>query len=710
MVETEDLDDRLLSLAKLVCDRETIHWEAEGGQLSEEDREVAAVLAALARLQEAVPDESTISSSGSLGTWGPYELLSVTGSGATGRVFRAYDPPLDREVALKLRTTPDSEEERENIFREGRLLARVQHPNIASVYTVDEYGGRLGLVIELIEGATLDEIVLTSSRLSTKEASMHVTELCRALAALHRASIVHRDVKAENVIRSTDGRIVLLDFGIGFDADRDHFAGQISGTPLYMAPEILAGGEPTPSSDLYSVGVLLYFLVSGKFPLETDSLEDLLEAHEKGAAVPLRDVCPSVPQTYASIVERCLDRDPNRRPASAGALEKSLLETMTSEPTGAWRRVRSSMAQLGFALAVAAAVAGYFTLRGDRANRPMQGGGTRTNSIAEPDGPSLDEVRRIVIGEIQAADPALGHGIGVILQTALDRSGYIEIAAPETADSEPACRDGVSAVTTGSIIQANDYFEFNFTVRSCADPQVDLYNLYRSPRTLDDLLSLIDQETGSIEAALGLDPSPPDTSLWVLLPRGQPFRYYVDGLRFLRDEDYERATDALKDAIQFDPTFAMAHVHLTRCYLLSQDTETAFHHAEEAYKLRENLAEQQRFWVEATYLSRAFQFGLAESAARQLTDKYPSNRDGYALLANIYSRQHEFARAIGTQRKALRADPSVHNLARLAFFYFESGDFVTANFLAKAARQGNSSYANWPEALANIGLDNIEDV
>ncbi len=194
--------------------------------------------------------------------WGPLIVLERIGGGSFGNVFRAWDPALAHLVALKrVRTSPRA-------LREAQLLARVRHPNVITVYGACELNGEVGIWMELLRGRTLERAMRDEGALGWEEAT-HIGEcLCRALSAAHRAGVLHRDIKAANVMKVAGGRIALLDFGIGADIAVDTSdTRRVVGTPLYMAPEIFEGQPATPQSDIYSLGVLLFYLVTGSYPV-----------------------------------------------------------------------------------------------------------------------------------------------------------------------------------------------------------------------------------------------------------------------------------------------------------------------------------------------------------------------------------------------------------------------------------------------------------
>ena len=290
-----------------------------------------------------------------LPAWGPLIVMEEVGRGSFGRVYRARDPRLDRDVALKILETRSDSPRGQSLVDEGRHLARLRHPNIVSIYGADRIDGRIGFEMELINGRSLAAIIQTQGPFSPDEAALICRDVCRALAAVHAGGVVHRDIKAQNVIRERGGRIVLMDFGAGRLVDIIESAA-LAGTPLYLAPEVLDGGTPTPQSDLYSVGVLLHFLVTGAFPVRARSLDELREAHRTRMPAQLRDVRPGLSERFYQVVEHALASDPAHRIRSAGEFESQLSLTLELGDAGSSSAVRGWPAAAGVAT-VAAVVA-----------------------------------------------------------------------------------------------------------------------------------------------------------------------------------------------------------------------------------------------------------------------------------------------------------------------------------------------------------------
>jgi TolB-like protein/Flp pilus assembly protein TadD len=227
------------------------------------------------------------------------------------------------------------------VVNEGRLLARIRHPNVISVFGADVFEGFVGIWMELVNGKTLKDFQQEHGTYSSQEAVLIGVDLCRALAAVHRVGFVHRDIKAQNVMREAGGRIVLMDFGAaGITHVGPAAVMSIKGTPLYLAPEVLEGDPSTVQSDLYSLGVLLYYLVSGEFPVTGRSLDELRTAHARRRRRLLRDVRPDLPFAFVRAIDDATAAEPHQRPDSAGAMEV-LLERVAGHAITSPRRDRS---------------------------------------------------------------------------------------------------------------------------------------------------------------------------------------------------------------------------------------------------------------------------------------------------------------------------------------------------------------------------------
>jgi serine/threonine-protein kinase len=329
-------DSSLLKLAGAVADGSAVEWSDEVSAASSPDekaivRELQAV-ASVVEAHQGIPAEETfatpvVPSSPVPSAWGRLEIRREIGRGGFGTVYLAWDPLLERHIALKVLRAHDRSAP---VVQEGRLLARVRHPGVVTVYGVDEHDGSVGLWMELVEGLTLKQILAARGAFDAREASLIGIDVCRAVAAVHKAGLLHRDIKAQNVMREPGGRIVLMDLGAGeVRSDRVSSELRLRGTPLYLAPELFDNRPATIATDVYSLGVLLYHLLTLRYPIEGDTFDAVEAALVSGGAAPLRDRRPDLPPELVRVIECALDRDPARRHRSAAALHEDLVEVVT---------------------------------------------------------------------------------------------------------------------------------------------------------------------------------------------------------------------------------------------------------------------------------------------------------------------------------------------------------------------------------------------
>ncbi len=194
---------------------------------------------------------------------------------------------------------------------------------MVTIYGAEQIADQIGLWMEFVHGHTLEQILDQRKVVSAAEAVGIGLELCRATSAVHGAGLLHRDIKTHNVMRSEDGRIVLMDFGTGRDLE-DNAGSDLAGTPLYLAPEVLQGQQATVRSDIYSLGVLLYRLVTGAYPVHARTLSELRRAQERGERTAVQHARRDVPLKVARVIERAIDPRPERRYQSADALGADL--------------------------------------------------------------------------------------------------------------------------------------------------------------------------------------------------------------------------------------------------------------------------------------------------------------------------------------------------------------------------------------------------
>jgi serine/threonine-protein kinase len=260
---------------------------------------------------------------------GKYTLESSLGEGGMAAVFRSHHPQFDRPVAIKILPPTVGQDPgfRARFEREGRTIAGLNHPNIIRVYDIDEADGLFYMVMDLLPGGTL-EARLRDGRLDRKWSTDVILKMAEALDYAHTRGVIHRDIKPSNILLDADGAPVLADFGIAklVQAESDPnltAAGMVMGTPAYMAPEQLTGQPPDARSDIYSLGVVLYQLLTGHAPFTGDTTT-VISGHLTRQPPPPRERVPDLPPALDAVVLQALAKQPEHRFRSAGVFAQAL--------------------------------------------------------------------------------------------------------------------------------------------------------------------------------------------------------------------------------------------------------------------------------------------------------------------------------------------------------------------------------------------------
>ena len=368
-------------------------------------------------------------------SWAHFTLIEQIGEGGFGSVYRARDTKLQTEVALKLVDLTGGRALRPAVaLKEARLLARVRHTNVVTVHGADIVDGRVGIWMQLIEGQTLSTLLRSNGPFGAHEAALIGVDLCRALAAVHAAGLVHGDVKARNVMREAGGRTVLMDFGTGRDLSALRLHGMreaAAGTPLYLAPEVFDGNPQSKVTDTYSLGVLLYHLVTNAYPFKGQTQAEVEEAHRRNERMNLRDARPDLPQPFVALVERAISRDPRERFQTAGALEAALAEFLGQtrpvvpgpNPRKWWVNVAAIAAVM-----LAISVATVWVARRLTQGNPLTGGVQSVNSPAVAATPASYRIETSIFRRGAGGDARLRAGDRVAPGDALFMK--LQVSAP----------------------------------------------------------------------------------------------------------------------------------------------------------------------------------------------------------------------------------------------------------------------------------------
>ncbi len=535
---------------------------------------------------------------------GPYEILAPLGAGGMGEVYRARDPKLGRDVAIKVlpEAVAGDAERLARFEREARSLASLNHPNIVTIFSIEESGGTRFLAMELVEGESLDTL-LASGGLPLSRFFDIAVPLSEALSAAHERGIVHRDLKPGNVMVTREGRVKVLDFGLAKrgPAESDPnlsntptesraeltSEGQVFGTVAYMSPEQARGGKVDARSDVFSLGVLLYQMLTGRRPHEGASAVDIISSILRDKAPSVTDLRADVPPHLARILRRCLEKDPRDRYQTSrdvfNELKELRAETSLASPTPPPRPAAAPAARAAWkrpawvaAAAILLAAALYLAIRSG-VLRPAP-----RAQVSETEPPVIRSIAVLPLDNY-SGDPnqeffaegmtdELTADLATISQLrVISRGSAMQFKGKQRPPTPEIARKlNVDAIVEGSVLRAGDKVRITAQlIDARSDRHLWAKSFERSSR---DVLALQDELASAIAREIHVQLTPAEQSRLTRAPSVNPEAYdaYLKGRYYFNrpsDENLKKAITLFEEAIALDPNFAPAHSGLSDAYL-----------------------------------------------------------------------------------------------------------------------------------------------
>jgi len=626
---------------------------------------------------------------------GPYEVIDVIGRGGMGTVYRARDATLGREVAVKALSSAFTGDPSglKRFAREARLLASLNHPNIATIYDLLEFEGRPYLILELVEGETLADRVARGP-LPFDECLRVARQLAEALEEAHEKGVVHRDLKPSNVKLTAEGRVKVLDFGLAKSqatpaltgaspSSATTRSGLVLGTPAYMSPEQARGHSVDSRTDIWSFGCLLYEMLSGERAFRGGSGFDVVASVLRDE-VAWTKLPGGIPASVQRLLRRCLEKNAASRPQAFSEIRQVLDEAASvafsgprflATPAASWRPVL-----IAAGLALALALAAVLSLRLQRARE-----------AAEP------EQLRIAVLPFRSLDPGdqdeyLADGLteDLISQlgrvqpaklTVVARHSAMTYKGSEKQLDEIARELPVQYVVDGSVRRQGEQLRITSRLVRVSDQATLWTESY--DRRLGDLLALQAEVAGEIARRIRISVAPPLGGARVTRGSVSPAAYdaYLRG-RYHQQRgsaaSTERALEEFEKAVALEPGFALAWAGLSRARIFGSREQPA-----EAQALARHAA-QQAVDLDGSSSEARLALGLVllyadwdwEGARRELESAAaldPGNPEGHFYLAQALGAAGRLDEAIASARRAQELDPFSplirHYVGR--FFYYQ---------------------------------------
>ncbi len=626
---------------------------------------------------------------------GPYEITSPLGAGGMGEVYRARDPRLGREVAIKVLPSSFSQDpDRLRRFeQEARAAGLLNHPNILAIYDIGTHDGSPYVVSELLEGETLRGR-LAGGAFTPRKALGHALQIAYGLAAAHEKGIVHRDLKPENIFVTRDGRVKILDFGLAKltqsesegsaqtnlpTASAGTEPGVVLGTLGYMSPEQVRGRPADPRSDIFFFGAILYEMLSGKRAFHGDSAADTMSAILKEDPPDLSQTNRSIPPGLERVVRHCLEKNPEQRFHSAHDLAfdlEALSDVSALAPAAQalrrrpiWR-VRPTWLIAGFAAVLVALVATSFLLRPRGKAIDSLAVLPFTNASPDPNTEYLsDGITESLINSLSQL-PSL---------TVMSRNSVFRYKGREI-DAQAAGRElKVQAVLIGRVAQRSANVSISaelVDVRNNRQIWGDRFN--RKVSDIQAVQEEIAREiSGKLRQRLTGEEKKRLTKRYT--ESAEAYGLYLKGRYHWNKrtgEDIQKGIGYFQQAIEKDPTYALAYAGLADSYAIlsewsglpsSETFPKAKAAALKALEIDDTLAQ-----AHATLASIDWDFSSAEKEYRraiELDPKYPTAHHWYSLLLSNLGRHEQ---AIAEAERAYELDPlsPIISNVRTAAFYF----------------------------------------
>jgi len=669
---------------------------------------------------------------------GRFMIVGRLGKGGMGEVYRAEDAKLRRTVALK-RLAPQLRADpiyRRRFQEEATRVSRFSDSQIASVYDVFEDQGEIFLVMEYVEGQTLRERL--RQPMSLDQFLDIATQCTKALIAAHERSIVHCDIKPENIMLTTSGQVKILDFGVAKHLPRSDQSstvdrgGGFGGTPAYMSPEVLLEKVPDGRADIFSLGVVFYEALTCQHPFLAGSFVATSDRIRHETPASIRIFNPKVPEQLEALVKKAMSKERGQRHASARELLQDLHAVQTGiTPSGFSRFLprpgelkpkRSVFAAIVAVLAGIVATLVVFTVIAVYRN------GHRTPPI-------LQERGWVLISDFGThGDESLPDtGVREGLTIALQQSRYVNVfprtrvydvllrmkrgdvtRIDENLGREICQREDLQILLTGSIehigqvfqitVQAVDPIKGNllFAERERFDRKEQFFE------KADELAKKVRKDLG--ESHLGIERT--SRPLAKVTTRSlEALQLYSRASDAMAQGDTDQAPALLQSALKFDPDFAMAHLLLGEHYSwVVGKNERALAELQRAYDLKQAVSDREQRRIEAEYYTHHEQYEEAAQSLSVLVSLYPDDAEAHEKLAGAHYNLGQVGQAVVELRKVLRLDPFSAIAYRNLVLYLarNNADAEAIAAFREAHQQGiHSPQLHWGLGLALLGQDKV---
>jgi len=644
-----------------------------------------------------------------------YQIIEELGKGGMGKVYKADDIELREKVALKL-IKPEISADKNTVERfqnELKFARKIVHKNVGRMYDLGKEEGSYYITMEFVEGQDLKGLIRQSGQLAIGTTISLAKQICEGLAEAHRLGVVHRDLKPSNIMIDKDGQVRIMDFGIARSLKGKGItdAGVIIGTPEYMSPEQVEGKDVDQRSDIYSLGAILFEMVTGRVPFEGDTPFTIGVKHKSEMPSDPREINTQVPEELSRIILKCLAKEKEARFQSAGEVRSELIriaeglpttekivppkKPMTSkEITVTLTKKKLLIPAIAIFVLAAIAVMLLLFLPKEAPVEHFVAVITFENQTGEQ---SYDYLRK-AIPNLLITSLEQSNNISVItwerMHDLLDQIGKGDVEVIDSDLGFELCRqNGIDAIVIGSFVKAGEMFATDVKVLDVTTKDL-LKSTSSRGKGIDSILEKqIDELSKDISKGVGLPARIVDTAKTriaeVTTTSMEAYDYYLKGREAYEKFYHQEAKQYLEKAIELDPQFAVAYLYLSHVYLeLQLRGDERRDLVKNAKEHSEKATEKEKLYILAEHayiIERDSEKRIR--ILKELIEKYPNEKDAYWELGMIYHSRGKFTEAIDEYNKALELAPTSRNsLNMLGYAYSDMGEYEKAvEFFSKYA-------------------------
>jgi tetratricopeptide (TPR) repeat protein/predicted Ser/Thr protein kinase len=640
---------------------------------------------------------------------GRYQIIEELGKGGMGAVYKAFDTQINEEVAIKL-IRPEiaaNEKTLERFSNELKLARKISHKNVCRMYHLEKGEKAPYISMEYLEGEDLKSIIRKKGKLKEKEAIDITQQVCEGLAEAHRLGVVHRDLKPQNIMIDKDGQVKIMDFGIArsLEAPGVTKTGMIIGTPDYISPEQAEGEEVDQRADIYSLGVILYEMVTGGLPFRGETALSVAFKHKSQLPTDPRKLSAGVSDDLARLILICMEKDRDRRYQTAAELLNDLRNIEEGFPLGtkikprratfasALIRWRLLIPALAVMIAIIAVLIWKLLPHGEIPAAPLIENSIAVISFENLTGdPQYDSLIKIVPSLFITKFETMGFSYVATLERLQDIMKQMGNDPEKPIDTDTGfkvCqREGISALVVGKIAKAGNIFVTDIKVLDVETKKSLTSATSQGEGERSIILSQIDELSRKIFEGVGTGGRKMGSQgiaiADVTTSSMEAYNFYMSGLENFQRFYYEDARKDLEKAVEIDPDFATAYLHLSDVYNTLVNTEARDRAIEKAKSLSQKTTEKEKLYIESRYAQYIeLDIGKAGNILREITEKYPKEKMAHYYLCVIFRRAGNIKGAIDRHLKVLELDPEfgeAHNDLGYAYITLEDYESAVRHF------------------------------